>query len=407
MIDLTPLDVRNKRGDFKKLMRGYDPDEVDVFLEIVAERLEGLVRENMQMRDRTQTLQQQVTSQLGREQAVQDALVTAQELRADIKAQSQREAEHVLREAQIEARRIIAEAEAEVRTKLRGAERRFDGVNDTLLELERRRDRFLKEFRQLLERELDVVEVEEARQPLEQRAIDLDLGSASAVFAAPPAAVPEPPPMPAVDRLPAEAPRFAGEDERAETVAAAGPSASEPDVTETRPVAGVVDDGWSPAEIDRGAGAGDPSPSRSDRAAAADVDVPAPHAAGAPDQVELRAPVDTTRPAAEQPSQARSPAVPPPLPKQRPDTRLAGSYEAEAVAEARSQVVEVRSIGPDALPEVPRLEEVLAEAGAELADLPEDLPAVPEGGEQIDPPRITERRDDKLLLYRDSDEPER
>ena len=25
MIDLTPLDVRNKRGDFKKLMRGYDP----------------------------------------------------------------------------------------------------------------------------------------------------------------------------------------------------------------------------------------------------------------------------------------------------------------------------------------------------------------------------------------------
>ena len=37
MIDLTPLDVRNKRGDFKKLMRGYDPQEVDVFLEIAAE----------------------------------------------------------------------------------------------------------------------------------------------------------------------------------------------------------------------------------------------------------------------------------------------------------------------------------------------------------------------------------
>ena len=44
MIDLTPLDVRNKRGDFKKLLRGYDPQEVDVFLEIVAERLENLVR---------------------------------------------------------------------------------------------------------------------------------------------------------------------------------------------------------------------------------------------------------------------------------------------------------------------------------------------------------------------------
>ena len=40
MIDLTPLDVRNKRGDFKKVMRGYDPQEVDVLLEIAADRLE-------------------------------------------------------------------------------------------------------------------------------------------------------------------------------------------------------------------------------------------------------------------------------------------------------------------------------------------------------------------------------
>ncbi|NNL30998.1 MAG: DivIVA domain-containing protein, partial [Gemmatimonadetes bacterium] len=77
MIDLTPLDVRNKRGDFKKLMRGYDPQEVDVFLELVAERLEALVRENIQLRDRTAALQEQVEAQTGREQAVQDALVTA------------------------------------------------------------------------------------------------------------------------------------------------------------------------------------------------------------------------------------------------------------------------------------------------------------------------------------------
>ena len=32
MIDLTPLDVRKKRGDFRKMLRGYDPQEVDSFL---------------------------------------------------------------------------------------------------------------------------------------------------------------------------------------------------------------------------------------------------------------------------------------------------------------------------------------------------------------------------------------
>jgi DivIVA domain-containing protein len=116
MIDLTPLDVRNKRGDFKKLMRGYDPQEVDVFLELAAERLEMLTRENIALRERSQILQQQVNSQTGRENAVQEALVTAQELRADIRGQAQRESENLLKEAETEGRRLVAEAEAEARS---------------------------------------------------------------------------------------------------------------------------------------------------------------------------------------------------------------------------------------------------------------------------------------------------
>jgi DivIVA domain-containing protein len=165
MIDITPLDVRNKRGDFKKLLRGYDPQEVDTFLELVAERLEVIVRENLRYQERSDTLERQVTSQSGREAAVQEALVTAQELRVDIRDQAKREADHVLREA-----------EAEVRRLLRGAERKLELGRDALEDMERRRTRFLKAFRQLLERELDVVEVEEERAPLEDRPIDLDLG---------------------------------------------------------------------------------------------------------------------------------------------------------------------------------------------------------------------------------------
>jgi DivIVA domain-containing protein len=176
MIDLTPLDVRNKRGDFKKLLRGYDPQEVDTFLELVAERLEELVRENMQFRDRNEMLQQQVSSQTDRERAVQEALVTAQELRSEMKSQAERRAELVLGEAQAEARRQLAEAEAEIRTRFRDAERRIEQAQDSLTELERRRTRFLRSFRQLLDREMDVVEVEESRPPLEERAIELDLG---------------------------------------------------------------------------------------------------------------------------------------------------------------------------------------------------------------------------------------
>ncbi len=176
MIDLTPLDVRNKRGDFKKLMRGYDPQEVDVFLEIAAERLEELVRENIVLRERSESLERQVGVQTGREQAIQEALVTAQELRADIHSQAQREADHLVKESETEARRLAAEAEANVRNLIRDAERRLELGRDALEEMERRRTRFLKAFRQLLERELDLVDVEDERAPLEDRPIDLDLG---------------------------------------------------------------------------------------------------------------------------------------------------------------------------------------------------------------------------------------
>jgi DivIVA domain-containing protein len=176
MIDLTPLDVRNKRGDFKRLLRGYDPEEVDIFLELVAERLEGLVRETIKLRERTEMLTQQVNSQSGREQAVQEALVSAQELRADIRGQAEREAGLVLKEAESAARHKLAEAEAEARAKLRETERQLEQGRAALEELDRSRKLFLRAYRHLLERELDVVAVEEERVPMEEHPVDLDLG---------------------------------------------------------------------------------------------------------------------------------------------------------------------------------------------------------------------------------------
>ena len=156
MIDLTPLDVRKKRGDFAKGLRGYDPQEVDGFLELVAERMEVLVKENLAFRERIERLGEKVVAQEGREKAVQDALVTAQELRQDVKKQASREAKLLEREARARIEGMIGESE-----KL------LMDHSTALKELERHRDRFLKAFRTFLERELDTVEVELGRAPLE------------------------------------------------------------------------------------------------------------------------------------------------------------------------------------------------------------------------------------------------
>ena len=168
MIDLTPLDVRKKRGDFTKALRGYDAAEVDTFIELVAERMEDLVKENLQLKERSERLGEQVDAQDGREQAVQEALVTAQTLRQEVKEQAKREAQLLEREARGRIEQIVQEAD-----------RLLDERRAALDDLERHRIRFLKAFRTLLERELDAVEVESNRAPLEDVTLDLELGRGS------------------------------------------------------------------------------------------------------------------------------------------------------------------------------------------------------------------------------------
>jgi len=190
MIDLTPLDVRKKRGDFTKVLRGYEVQQVDSFLELVAERLEELVKENLTLTERVERLAEQVAAQSGREKAVNDALVTAQQLRVEISNTAEREAEVLRSEARTECDRLRAEvereahrlridAEAEAQDIVGDAERRVTELHHVMRELERRRARFLTNFRQLLERELDTVEVQEARNVDEDMPVDLDLGGSS------------------------------------------------------------------------------------------------------------------------------------------------------------------------------------------------------------------------------------
>ncbi len=167
MIDLTPLDVRKKRGDFGKGLRGYDTQEVDGFLELVAERMEVLVKENLAFRERIDRLVEKVVVQEEREQAIQDALVTAHELRHEVKEQAAREGKLLERETRGRIKVIMAESE-----------KRLTEHRSALQELERQRERFLKAFRTFLERELDTVEVEFGRAPLEDVTLDLDLGKA-------------------------------------------------------------------------------------------------------------------------------------------------------------------------------------------------------------------------------------
>lgn len=154
MIDLTPLDVRKKRGDFSRAMRGYEPARVDEFLDLVAQRMEELVRENATLASRVESLNGSVGEYRERERALNDALVSAQQIREETREQAQREAELILREARAEGERLVEDARRQVA-----------GAAEALRRLQAQRTRFLRLFRALVERQLTEIEEEEERAP--------------------------------------------------------------------------------------------------------------------------------------------------------------------------------------------------------------------------------------------------
>ena len=152
MIDLTPLDVRKKKEDFRRAVRGYDPDQVGSFLDLVADRMEELVREHRSLSERVESLRERLSSYQEREKALNEALLAAQELREEARSQAERDAAVRMREAETHAEAILLEADQAIRH----SQRRLDDIRA-------RRSQLLRALRGVSERLMEFLEVEEAK----------------------------------------------------------------------------------------------------------------------------------------------------------------------------------------------------------------------------------------------------
>lgn len=159
MIDLTPLEVRQKKGDFRSAFRGYDPELVNDFLDLVADRMEELVKRNMELGDRVEALDEELEIYRTKERALSDALMTAQKLREDARSHADKEGELMIREA-----RLAAEAAHQEATRALARE------EETLRQVRARRAQLVDSFRRMLERELNELTVIEDTLELEAEA---------------------------------------------------------------------------------------------------------------------------------------------------------------------------------------------------------------------------------------------
>lgn len=102
---LTPLDIRKQ--EFKKAMRGLDPEEVYAFLTTIADEYEAVLNDNKALRERLLELDDKVQEYRSMEKTLRDTLLTAERATSDAKENARREAELIIKQAEIDAEKGV------------------------------------------------------------------------------------------------------------------------------------------------------------------------------------------------------------------------------------------------------------------------------------------------------------
>ena len=105
---LSPLDIQNK--EFSVVLRGFNREEVDEFLERLTRDYEETIKENVNLKDKVENLEEQMEHYKKIEETLQKAIVVAQDTAEEVKRNASKEAELIRKEAEKDAARIIEEA---------------------------------------------------------------------------------------------------------------------------------------------------------------------------------------------------------------------------------------------------------------------------------------------------------
>jgi cell division initiation protein len=155
---ITPLEI--KKHEFAATFRGYDKNEVNSFLETIAEEFQDMLRENIELKDRVHQAMDRLASYTKIETALQNTLVATQETAEQMKNAAKEKSEQVMHRANNESDRIIQEAYEKV-SELRGE----------YSSLKSQKASFMVNFRSLLESELKLLELMEKQATQNEKAL--------------------------------------------------------------------------------------------------------------------------------------------------------------------------------------------------------------------------------------------
>src|SRR5215212_1160731 len=145
---IRPIDVRRK--EFRNGFRGYDANQVDDFLDAVADEFERTYTENARLREEASSLRERLQQFEELEGSIRAALVHAEQAANDLRRTATWEAEDVRKSAAREADLTVREAQARAHQTLAESSARVERIQESYEALQEAKRGFTNDFRQLL-----------------------------------------------------------------------------------------------------------------------------------------------------------------------------------------------------------------------------------------------------------------
>jgi cell division initiation protein len=142
---LTPVEILHQK--FNRSFRGYNEEEVDVFLERVHAGYEALYRENGDLKEKLENMTSQLNSYRELEESLKNTMLMAQKNAEELLSNKQKEAELIMKDASFESEKLVAEAQEQARK-----------LKEEFAHLRHQKELFIMEYRTLLKSHLAFLE---------------------------------------------------------------------------------------------------------------------------------------------------------------------------------------------------------------------------------------------------------
>jgi cell division initiation protein len=142
---IMPLDIKNQT--FKKVLRGFDTEEVSAFLEMLANEVEKLITERKTLSDQNRHFEEEIGEYKKLDKSLRDALINAQE-----------SARRITEEAEAEKARMLEDAEQETQEIIENGKLESLKMEEDIESLRLEKNKFLLDLQKLLDEQENAIQ---------------------------------------------------------------------------------------------------------------------------------------------------------------------------------------------------------------------------------------------------------